>query len=208
MSQIVKERPITMIDDMVRAILDGRKTQTRRPIKLQPIWKNQPCPGGGGAFFDDLGRWFQCPYGKPGDKLWVRETWDAVEWEDKTKVYYRADPLPDRYEWSKERGDKWRPSIYMPRWASRILLEITEVRVEQVQKISRADAKSEGFLPSQGDGLEHFGGAKYGNAEKAFRVCWDFRYAKHGAHFTTSGFDWDSNPWVWVISFRRLEGEE
>ena len=177
----MKEHPILFSGDMVRALLDGRKTQTRRVVKI-PIGK--------------------CSYGVSGDHLWVRETWDAVEWEgeDEPKIYYRADPAPDSYEWSRAAGDKWRPSTHMPRWASRITLEITDIRVERVQDISEADAQAEGvkrliLSPTEIGGVPVHPMTSY--YRDAFRLAWDSIYAKHGHGF-------DVNPRVRVIEFKKV----
>ena len=187
---------------MVKAIFDGRKTQTRRVINPQP--DNCSFHGfnkfGEAIFYpheeesDEQVLW-KCPYGVPGDRLWVRETWCpqlnifGQEFNDRTPFYKDTEEkLPC--------GHKWKPSIFMPRWASRITLEITDVSVVRLQEISRTNATEEGFHASEYNGLEHFGGKSYGNAQLAFRVCWDFINKK---------YPWDSNPWVWVISCVRKE---
>jgi hypothetical protein len=132
----------------------------------------------------------ECPYGAPGDQLWVRETW----WWDETKedlsiVQYRASGEMPKY--MRGDGEKWRPPIHMPRWASRITLEIVSVRVERVQEITELDAGWEGF-PScsvTSDWTE--------KARPWFRTLWDSINAKRG-------FGWEKNPFVWVLEFKRI----
>ena len=172
----IRERPIIFSGEMVRAILDGRKTQTRRVIKPQ--------------------RDYCCLYGKPGDRLWVRETWCLGDDLDGNEaIYFRADAPPGDYIWS--------PSIHMHREASRITLEVTDVRVERVQEISADDAEAEG-IPTHV--VEHtFRKCYRGAGERAakrieyFSRLWDNLNAKRG-------YGWDANPWVWVVAFRRHTG--
>ena len=132
----MKERPILFSAPMVRAILDGRKTMTRRVVKTQSVKydviNGVPCP-----------RPIPCPYGKPGDRLWVRETWAYRM--DYSRIYYRADE--NLASIVNRLNDRWVPSIFMPRAASRITLEITGVRVERLQNITEEDALSEGITP-------------------------------------------------------------
>ena len=163
----VKERPIIFSAKMVRAIQAGRKTMTRRVVKPQP------------SVDESEERQWKCPYGEPGENLWLRETfqWDGVG----TDVVYRADFDDETAKSIVEgSGDRWRPSIYMPRWASRILLDVTDVRVERLQDISESDAMSEGVASLD-----------------EFKCLWDAINGKRG-------YSWDSNPWVWVVSFRRV----
>jgi len=181
----IKERPILFSGPMVRAILDGRKTMTRRVIKYPAVTVEHdriiagrfidPKTGCVDGQFDVIA----CPYGQPGDRLWVRETYNSCG----GKPFYRADGElhPD---W------KWRPSIFMPRWASRITLEITAVRVERLKDITIEDAQAEGVTPLgvEGDGRRW---------RAAFRELWDSLNAKRG-------HGWGANPWVWVISFKRV----
>lgn len=184
----MKERPILFSGSMVRAILEGRKTQTRRIIKPQPIpysgagdskRKGHPWMPIGGVFKQS----WRCPYGKPGDRLWVRETW-AYEGTDGSSVLpiqYRA----DRSDWLE--CSKWKPSIYMHRAASRIDLEITGIRAEQIQEITEDDAKAEGVEPYAPDD------GRYG---AGYKSLWD----------SINGVgSWDVNPWVWVVEFRRVK---
>jgi hypothetical protein len=191
----MKERPIIFSGDMVRVILDGRKTQTRRVIKPQPKIIHALYPDASietERIFRRGDQRIHCPYGIPGDRLWVRETfchatltgYDARK--DGGDYWYRAtdEGLCD---------GPWKPSIFMPRWASRILLEITEVRVERVQDISEKDAGAEGAWRTPA-GCSH-----YSIEPPEFETLWDSINAKRG-------YSWESNPWVWVISFRRIEG--
>jgi len=206
-TMIQKERPILFSGDMVRAILDGRKTQTRRVIKPQPHnpmhsstlgWcDGDPMSG------DDVYLLLKCPYGQPGDHLWVRETWGAVSRNEnpaplaECNIEYHADlpagctDYPGQWPAEEARGNddapKWRACIHMPRWASRITLEVTDVRVERLQSISYKDAEAEGVQVS--------GGALVRNTRFGFELLWNSVYKKRG-------FDWDANPYVWVIEFK------
>ena len=197
----VRERPILFSAPMVKAILDGRKTQTRRVMKVQPdlttgewrmawdTWQKYM----GYPMGHDLPL---SPWGTYGDRMWVRETWAVgrhhgatkpSELHDDVQVWYRAGgktyPVPDD-EW--QRG-KWRPSIYMPRWASRITLEMTKaIRVQRIQEITDDDILAEGG---------HCTGA---GAWEWFIPLWDKLNAKRG-------YGWDANPFVWVVEFKRIE---
>ena len=200
----MKERPILFSTDMVRAIIDGRKTQTRRVVKrvgndegfvLQDYgsgwWPYRSIDGESGLYQGkdgyDLESPINCPYGLPGDRLWVRETW-APHPDYSNHAVYRADY---GVEFDCER---WRPSIHMPRWASRILLEIVRVRVERLQDISEADAIAEGcpiespdpFVPGHGSA----------SASGWYSDLWE---KINGAG------SWAANPWVWVVEFRGVE---
>lgn len=192
----MKERPILFSAPMVRAILSGRKCQTRRVVKGNALkWLDHFgfTPG-----FVANPENHQCPYGQPGDRLWVRENgWErpyrtanmmregADTWEP---YYFDADGYGNAdAEQFKELGFKRRPSIHMPRWASRITLEITGVRVERLQDISEADATAEGVV------VPGFPGAE--SAIGAFHELWA---SIHGP------YAWELNPWVWVIEFRRV----
>lgn len=199
-----------MSTEMVKAILEGRKTQTRRLIKPQPeyreygqgwFWKKGKMVYGlpnQGAIDDRLlGIWQACPYGQVGDRLWVRETWavqahlDNLRPNDISSValcYYRARKQVSPAEVTR---GKWRPSIFMPRWASRITLEITGLRVERLQEISQDDAKSEGLLPQLSRNQ-----SGWRTLIDDFAELWDSMNAKRGS-------PWESNPWVWVIGLKR-----
>lgn len=195
----MKEKPILFSTPMVKAILDGRKTMTRRVVKK----------------FEDNGFMIlepdpsYCPYGQPGDRLWVRETWrPAYDKELYCCVEFRSNASrikPAAGSLSEDQGHrfaddcpdvpsihaKWRPSIHMPRWASQITLEITGVRVERVQDISEQDARDEGASPITENKTVS------GVFRSGFRLLWDSINAKRG-------YGWDANPWVWVVEFRRV----
>ena len=213
MTTTVRERPILFSAPMVRSILDGRKTQTRRVVEPQPdkvvlsyypgglvahdLECNETAIKYGNGFEDDDRQW-KCPYGAPGDRLWVRETWQQDPAGDRA-VCYRATGhdekcvIPDHL---------WRPSIFMPRWASRLTLGITAVRVQRLQEISEDDAIAEGCkLPASGRITDVQGGQYAGriwwNAVTWYKELWDSINGK--TH------PWTSNPWVWVIEFRGVE---
>lgn len=211
----MKERPILMSGPMVRALLDGRKTQTRRMVKPQPelsdrvgfVYKGMAY--GLGGSFDPKGlRNLNCrnPYGQPGDRLWVRETWQVYSiWNGSTNgngIKFRADgvkneillPMPI---YQPDPEHKWRPSIFMPRWASRITLEIVSVRVERLQEISEADAKAEGVSWDQH--WEMFAvEEQFGNSHDP-RISYSYLW-----EFINGEGSWDANPWVWVVEFKRI----
>ena len=192
------DRPILFSALMVRAILAGTKTQTRRVAK-HPLAQNL-------SYIVDIGKgWFgdeegevqiRCPYGQPGDRLWVRETWQAVSGNDRAR-HIMTHPRPDR-GWleyaatprADEPAYKWRPSIHMPRWASRITLEVTGVRVERLQDISEADAMAEGVHYSL---LEKIQAGQDRWARHAYKKLWES---------INGPGSWDLNPWVWVVEFK------
>lgn len=193
---MAKERPILFSGQMVRAILEGRKTQTRRVLKKQPpaqSWLDEVSyPSFGASFWDpQAGEFidFKNPYGKPGDRLWVRETFMA--WPTPTAISYRATS-----DQEAAKLFKWKPSIFMPRWASRITLEIVSVRVERVQEISGDDCRKEGIRFEELDPFSQI--ARNNQRISKFRELWDSINAKRG-------FGWDKNPWAWVVEFRRIE---
>jgi len=198
----MKERPILFSAPMVRAILEGRKTQTRRVCKPQPEFNDNA-----GFILADRrgGKWaygkgvdhagtvrnfaHKCPYGKQGDLLWVRETFaknEVMPINDRPygDFIYRAD-LNERgvSKWAAN----WKPSIHMPRVASRITLEITGIRVEQLQDISGPDCWAEGITHDS---------EKHGSVTHTYQDLW---VSINGQN------SWASNPWVWVIKFRRIE---
>lgn len=192
----VRERPILFSAEMVRAILDERKTQTRRVITRRQRDEGEWVTTRPGENYtpDLIAREFPAPW-RVGDHLWVRETWQAwTEFDDtrpcdlptiaRTHINYPANGS----DWDSRR----RPSIHMPRWASRITLELTDVRIERVRSITEADAKAEGVEPkpcvSAGCSCEHI---------HAFRSVWD-------ALNRNRGYGYDTNPWVWVLTFRRV----
>lgn len=186
---------------MVRRIICGEKWQTRRLLKPQP--NSGPrgemvSLGGAWALSDgDLSGLWRCPFGVVGDALWVRETFLAVGGIDspKCRIVYRAsNDGPD--EWL---SPVWRPSIHMPRWASRITLEVTGVRPERIQDISPADCRAEGIEVFAGDQLIEPGHDRVTDAiyRDQFAKLWNSINAKRG-------HGWDANDWVWVVEFRRV----
>lgn len=195
----MKERPILFSAPMVRAILAGTKTQTRRIVKKQ-FAGTARIVGDCVAFIDNgrrAGPDQRCPYGQPGDRLWVRETWASNSRGD--ILYYRADCQQRGADWVMSLGEgselcigRWQPSIHMPRWASRITLEITGVRVERLQDISEQDAMAEGAEPyrlpcrPQREALRHVDG---------FHTLWES---------INGPGSWERNPLVRVVEFWRV----
>jgi hypothetical protein len=173
----MKERPILFSSQMVKAILEGRKTQTRRLIKPQ------------GSYIDPE-KMINCKYGKPGERLWVRETWSPTSIDYKKTqcdVIYKADFN------TLLMNNTWKPSIHMPRWASRIDLEITEIGIERLRDISEEDALAEGV-----DGEKEaaaLGLTWYKKPKSAFRFLWQQ---------INGPVSWDENPYVWVIEFKKI----
>lgn len=208
----MKERPILFSAPMVRAILEGKKTQTRRIIKPQPPNEAHPFFIMCSSHKKDEGKWrftankdhlsgtvlgpIECPYGKPGNLLWVREAWAVQHEYDAFAPSEIGSSARWHYAATEYLGDlRKRPSILLPRRGSRITLEITDVRVDRLQQISEDDAIAEGVTPTMpiyGDcgGFEHQGG------RDAFWRLWE------SIHGTDS---WNANPWVWVMKFRRTE---
>ena len=252
---ITKERPILFNGNMVRAILAGRKTVTRRPLKEQPpdecsihypigneSWLSAPkrkpltheWEAWGGPLYAARPEGHLCgvfdaksPFGSPGDQLWVRETWADVNCEGGPALLYRSDgdlrdwrqfsesygpdcgagpsmdydAYPGDYcmwwsdLWAGAEGHGWRPSIHMPRWASRITLRVLDVRVERLQEIDDEGAIAELGLRSVSSGE-----LSSGRPLDDFVGCWNSIYA-------AKGLGWDDNPWVWVCEFERVEAE-
>lgn len=174
----VKERPIIFYGPMVRAILEGRKTQTRRITRFSSSGRIEL--HGRQWHISDPNAIRACPYGQPGDRLWVRETWCRTA---AGYTQYRADDKREQPYWTLL---KWKPSIHMPRLASRITLEITDVRVERLQDITHRDALSEG--------VEYDVSKQDGSPLSRFENLWNSINAKRG-------YSWESNPFVWVLSF-------
>ncbi|WP_257755150.1 hypothetical protein [Burkholderia glumae] len=252
----MKERPILFSAPMVRAILDGRKTQTRRVVKPAPIygdvdgmfasWMFKKQRGSGHWLYPNARSLVlnECPHGQPGDRLWVREAFihEPADycWAASVSIpcrpahtIYRADSDPS----GDARGAGWTPSIHMPRTLSRITLEITGVRVERLHDISEGDAIAEGAVftdfgiePPKGsislDGGRTFhpvvrgtqrNGWHMGDATSHTRCMGSARYAfanfinrlHGGENWNLKGPGlWEANPWVWVIEFKRVEGEK
>jgi len=228
MSGGIKERPILFSGEMVRAILDGRKTQTRRVIKCDHrvlrivedddgVWMAKVAEG------DEEGQtgWEYDRIKQPpatGDRLWVRETWSASSEHlpvhrpsPDSLFWYRADN--DRPTWAEGR---WKPSIHMPRWASRILLEVVDVWPEPLRDITDEEAYREGVemvegpknpeygVPGLAPTFKHyqnpeFNGGRGVGVRHSFQTLWDSINAGRG-------FGWDVNPWVWVVEFKVIEG--
>ncbi|MFY7514974.1 hypothetical protein ACOT19_01065 [Acinetobacter baumannii] len=233
----MKERPILFNSEMVNAILEGRKTQTRRILKKQPpenmtrhCWfssststygfTNQPIPSD---------KWWKinCPFGRVGDRIWVRETWAPVNLYGEIALAYKADskvirveenesfldeegfinyddPRLEKYSfaaWAYDLLDGkegvWSPSIHMPRWACRLVLEITSIRVERLNDISENDAIAEGCDNSKSEAAIQMGW--YERPVRAFSRRWEWIYGKDS---------WKQNPWVWVIDFNVIQGGE
>ena len=202
----MKERPILFSAPMVRAILDGRKTVTRRIVKARDLeWMDvhqglrEP---------DNAER---CPYGQPGgDRLYVRETWAAPHAYDHLPPRLIPQDARIHYAATEDRGGLlWRPSIHMPRWASRITLEVTGVLVERLQDISEKDAQAEGI-----ERTEDFFGCPcwrvYGEPDGADVVAPDDPIGSYRSLWESINGpgSWEANPWVWVVSFRRLDAKE
>jgi hypothetical protein len=227
----MKERPILFNGEMVRAILEGRKTQTRRmcawqnfrvePDKiyngagydsaLMADYKGGPVICGAGEHtWRDVLTPSRCPFGQPGDRLWVREAFacfdDDWRWPGRPhdlsggpwmNFHYRAD-LNEKHPKYKYLSECWRPSIHMPRWASRVTLEITGVRVERLKEITDIDAISEGCSGIEGDVTHYWEGQSTAPAPRAhFMNLWD-------SINSDRGYGWAANPWIWVVEFRRL----
>jgi hypothetical protein len=248
---LMKELPVLFKGEMVRAILDGRKTQTRRVVKPQPARDARDVMKVGPRLWH-IGKWeregvtspagwaqiFKCPFGDPGDRLWVRETWKPGAWRDDGRIAidYKASPELTKTPWLRIPNDdmdekfsdywhkwsnelqyagiepdddgyylwepgksplKWKPSIFMPRWASRIMLEVVSVRVERLLEITPGDAKAEGIEVAR----DAYKGAPEAFIQEVyvrkFAKLWDKINAKRG-------LGWDVNPWVWVVEFRRI----
>lgn len=197
----MKARPIIFSAPMVRAILEGTKTQTRRVVKDRHIDAAPPA-----CFFQWLRE--RCPYGQPGDRLWVKETTIKVEDhgytgpcyvesdEGRAVLEYGLSPSPDDFTEIEPQDIRKRPAIHMPRAMSRILLEITAVRVERLHEISQSDARAEGAPPSH---------PSIDRASRVFGFA-DFPRSWFGQLWEqiNGPGSWDANPWVWVVEFRRL----
>lgn len=224
----MKERGMIFNGEMVRAILDGRKTQTRRIMKIQPEHSglglrrviDSKNGSDDGKYFWSLSdacglkirsKSFTCPFGSVGDRIWVREAFRVhSRATDVATLVYKAS---ERNSWTEQTHrvpvsvcnkpattEKWTPSLHMPRWASRILLEITDVRVERLREISQADAEAEGvgklkkgFWKNYQPGWTEF----QLTARGSFATLWKSIYGDES---------WYADPWVWVIEFKRVEG--
>ncbi len=238
----MKEHLILFKGDMIRAILDGRKTQTRRVVKPQPgvmpdllptgpgpiksVLTIEESPGitrymGSKNFTDEF-----CPYGKPGDRLWVRETIakGPPQMDGRDSATYVADGKSttlDTWTWKRD----ILPSIFMPYGLSRITLEVVSVRVERVQEITPPECEMEGIIgsthasPVRGQPYDEYrngDGLVYTEPRMAFKALWDSINAKRFEHIADErgkktkrllNYGWDKNPWVWVIEFKTITPE-
>lgn len=211
----MKERPILFSGDMVRAILAGRKTQTRRVVKAPFVIDEHPetgalwplCPSYCNDG-DNEGQPISCPFGSPGDRLWVRETWASGYSKGCWGTVFKADVAFVQGSRQHEKGPhfnandlppwtKWRPSIHMPRWASRLSLRVTSVRAQQLQDITEEDIIAEG-VNIDWERVARMEAAPTPATRRSvvradFAVLWDSIYADRAP--------WESNPWVWAIGF-------
>jgi hypothetical protein len=214
MDSIMKERPILFNAAMVKAILAGNKTQTRRVMKTQivfgdviegfpPLWHLPTGPESGILYPNGKDQIHaMCPLGKVGDRLWVREAWATDDSLD-NKPPRDFSAWPVRYladgkkrscgAFTGNTAGKNRRSMHMPRWASRITLEITAVRVERLQDISEEDALAEGARTEQEAASE--GASWYDKPCRAFQFLWQSIYGAES---------WEASPWVWIIEFKRI----
>lgn len=209
----MKERPILFSAPMVRAILAGRKTQTRRAVKI-----TNRTPGLAACLQPADPAWVRqktaaelCPYGQPGDRLWVRETWQHSNfplgpYDESCSVFYRADYMDDPHGPDGEKSPEgkyrtWVPSIHMFRSASRILLDVTDIRVERLQDISdrgpQNDCTAEGVFHCGMDVPSYEAWSTSGLRSSEKYMYWQLWESINGAG------SWDANPWVWVVEFRR-----
>lgn len=217
----MRERPILFSGPMVRALIDGRKTQTRRIVKPQPeqqegrgpSWgtpggpriPNGPRFAGGGrkvSMTDLIGQY--CPYGAPGDRLWVRETCSLMTIDPVAGAVSRSLSTEEARQRTRFAADgtepygRWTPAIHMPRWASRLTLEVTGVRVERLNDISEADAQAEGVTLQEKS--IYMGAAAAAPHRFEFHRLWQ--------QINGDRAPWESNPWVWVVSFKRASQEQ
>lgn len=199
----MKERPILFSGPMVRAILEGRKTQTRRPLKV-PRWFMKEYPSVDLAYSGLTGaaleQKLRCPHGVSGDRLWVRETWAGNVQGCPKGISYFADHRDPRGD-GPANPMRWTPSIHMPRAASRINLEVVAVRAQRLQEITQADAVAEGMHDTRGV-WEPLSDTDNAGPRAAFRSLWDEINGKRLVN--QKPISWDANPWVWAITFKVL----
>lgn len=211
-------KPILFNTEMVKALLDGRKTATRRVVKPQ---SQLNCPCGTGYYFDiesqilrctNCGSWVAKADGRtpltppytPGNILYVRETfceYDADHIIDGVRYAYKADATPVSEEFRKQLGYKWSPSLHMPREAARIFLRVTDVRVERLQDITEEQAIAEGVRIG-------LGGEPFFSCKDAFVRLWDSTLPKNPNKFKCPENSWTTNPFVWVIEFEKISKED
>lgn len=231
----MRERPILFSGPLVRAILDGRKTQTRRPVRWLPqdgaflVREGWPYRSRDAETFYPWNeeRPYKSPFGTPGDQLWVRETF--MDKYGEGDLLYRADldhcgqclgysgrpPRPGN-AYLTPKGN-WTPSIHMPRWASRLTLQVTGIRVERVRFISKEDAHAEGVQPAECRSCGGRGWFDNGALDQLPCECqceggrlgqsyiWGFAAAWDAIYGNKPGLSWTENPWVWVVDFKRVE---
>jgi hypothetical protein len=190
-------KPIIFSTPMVQAILDGKKTQTRRVIKIDDAPENWKISIAGTSIVRTEPYDVKLPRYAAGDILWVRETWcERLGVVDKGLYIYKAhvEPQDEIHQYALDQN-KWRPSIFMPREAARLFLRVKNVRVERLQDITEEDAIAEGMSKTLVDGVVFI------SAKGNFHVFWDSLNIKRG-------YGWDTNPWVWVIEFERVKVDE
>ena len=205
---MLKERPILFNVDMVRALLDGRKTQTRRIVKPTKDRNGSGCQLAPCEIAGEVngGDYSLCPYGRPGDQLWVREAFEVGLCTEST-LAYRATHKPSDLDEGWYEPIKWRPSIHMPRWASRITLEIVSVRVERLQDISEADALAEGIEPPEGETYRDYAVKPEDNEGHDYYLCPQDSFISLWEKI--NGLEsCKANPWVWVVEFKCLEASQ
>lgn len=211
-----RERPIIFSSEMVRQILSGNKTQTRRVVKspksfgeFRDVFDDDYLTSHGFIAIDtSIGHGFKirCPYGKIGDSLWVREAFMEKVDIGLGHNFYQYKATPDNWQFAPNLGDKvWRPSVFMPREASRLTLEITNIKVERLQDITEAGAQAEGikptcktinsYSPTTARAQEH---TETIPAKENFKVLWDKINGKR------EGCSWSDNPFVWVVEFKKV----
>ena len=203
----MKERPILFSAPMVRAILEGRKSMTRRVVKSQPLDMLIPSRIEENLYISSMGAKYKCPYGIPGDRLWVKETWAktrvAQAGGEEWFVYRECDNRTDY-------GGPWKSSRFMPRIASRILLEITNVRVERLQMISYGDSIAEGAcrfneipVVTMMNEPNRWSMENPMNTDQCLSSpLWAF--ANYWGKINGPG-SWEANPWVWIVEFKRVK---
>lgn len=243
----MKERPILFSGAMVRALLEGRKTVTRRAMRIQPVLKGRLWQVYGAGWSDSMDSVpcvyghslaVACPYGQVGDRLWVRETWSDVNLSGAPGIAYRADgdvrdlmedasfledgrafnyedPRAKPYTFACWADDliggvegKWRPSIHMPRWVSRIQLEVVSVRVERLQAGEGETGFESRYLAEGINRIHHGDGEHYYHAMNSDpepgNWCDPFDAWRELWTSINGQESWDANPWVWVVEFRRV----